>query len=69
MNDNNSQITDESHRIDYYRENGIIKEFTIWEECKSKSVDVAFETDATTMCYEAYTNSSGQKVYRIQLNY
>ena len=63
--DNNSQTPDAS----LYRENGIIKEFTVWEECKSKSIDVAFETDATTMCFEAYTNSSGQKVYRIQLNY
>ena len=60
---------DDYSKYAIYKVNGIIQEFTVWEECKSKSLDVAFETDATTMCYEAYTNSSGQKVYRIQLNY
>ena len=44
-------------------------EYYSWDECKSASINVAFETDARTMCYEAYTNSNGQVVYKIQLIY
>ena len=44
-------------------------EYYSWGECKNASINVAFETDARTMCYEAYTNSNGQAVYKIQLIY
>lgn len=43
--------------------------YTSWDECKSASIDVAFQTDARTMCYEAYTDSNGQPVYKIQIIY
>lgn len=43
--------------------------YTSWDECKSESINVAFETDARTMCYEAYTDSNGQPVYKIQIVY
>lgn len=43
--------------------------YTSWEECKEESINVAFETDARTMCYEEYIDSNGQPVYKIQIVY
>lgn len=58
------QPTQSSTRYEIYQES-----YTSWDECKSSSIDIAFETGARTMCFESYTNSNGQKVYQIQLIY
>lgn len=65
----NEESKENSSKYEVYTVNGIIQEFTIWDDCKKKSIEVAFESDVMTMCYESYTNSSNQKVYRIQINY
>ena len=63
-----SQI-DDSVEYEIYSVDGVPKDYTSYEECKTDSISVSFSKDARTMCYEAYVNSNGQEVYYIQINY
>ena len=66
VNDNNSQTTEEGYQIDYYRENGIIKEFSSHEECQKKEIDYLFSDTGNLINASCVLRSNGNEVIEIR---